>query len=57
MLYNEYVKVARGKPCINWPGEIKNFIGEAKFSLSEGKKIPGSGFTGSVTERCLVGCV
>ena len=53
MIYAGYVKVAPGKPET---GRVKLKIspgtGEAKFSLGEGKKSTGSGFTGSVTEGC-----
>ena len=52
MIYAGYVIVARGKPET---GRVKFKIspgtGKAKFSLGEGKKSTGSGFTGSVT-RC-----
>ena len=53
MICAGYVKVALGKPQT---GRVKLKIspatGEAKFSLGEGKKSAGSGFTGSVTEGC-----
>ena len=53
MIYAGYVKVAPGKPQT---GRVKLKFsprnGEAKFSLGEGKKFTGSGFTGSVTEGC-----
>ena len=52
MIYSEDVKVAPGKPQT---GRVKLDIsprsGEAKFSLDEGKKSTGSGFTGSVKDR------
>jgi len=40
--------------AINWPSKLKISPGtrEAKFSLGEGEKSTGSGFTGSVTEGC-----
>ena len=51
MIYTGYVKVAPGKPQT---GQVKSKFSSctkgAKFSLGEGKKSSGSGFTGSVTE-------
>ena len=53
MIYAGYVKVVPGKPQT---GRVKLKIsrgsGEAKFSLGEGKKRTGSGFSGSVAEGC-----
>ena len=50
-----WVRKSRTGEATNWPSKIENFTwyGEAKFSLGEGKKSTGSGFTGSVTERCI----
>ena len=49
MIYAGYVKVTLGKPQT---GRVKLKIspgtGEVTFSLVEGKKSTGSGFTGSV---------
>ena len=42
----------RTEKATNWPGKIKNFPWEAKFSLGKRKKSTGSGFTGSVREGC-----
>ena len=56
MIYAVYVNVAPWKPQT---GRVKFKIspgtGEAKFSLGKRRKSTGSGFTGSVTEGCLVG--
>ena len=53
MIYTGYVKGAPGKPQT---GQVKSKFSpltkEVKFSLGEGKKSTGSGFTGSVTEGC-----
>ena len=54
MMYAGYVKVASGKPqTVRVKLKFSPGTGEAKFSLGEGKKSTGSGFTGSVTEGCL----
>ena len=54
MIYTAYVTVAPGRPQTDRiKGKISVRTEEAKFSLSEGKKSTGSGFTGSVTEGCL----
>ena len=54
MIYAGYVKVAPGK---SQTGRVKSKFSprtkEAKFSLGEGKKSAGLGFTGSVTEGCV----
>ena len=54
MIYAGYVKVAPGKPQT---GRVKSKFSprtkEAKYSLDEGKKSTGSGFTGPVTEGCV----
>ena len=54
MTYVGSVKVAPGKPQTG-RGKLKFSpgTGEDKFSLGGGKKSTGSGFTWSVTERCL----
>ena len=55
MIYAGYVKVT---PVVQQTGQLKLKFspgtGEAKFSLSEGKKSIESGFTESVTEGNLV---
>ena len=54
MIFARYVKVAPGKPQT---GRVKSKFSprakEAKYSLDEGKKSTGSGFTGSVAEGCV----
>ena len=60
MMYAGCVKGAPGKQEPGWVKfKISPGTGEAKFSLGEGKKsnesgFTGSGFTGSVTKRCLI---
>ena len=57
MIYAGYVKVAPEKLQT---GRVKLKVSpgtteKAKFSLGDGKKSTGSGFTGSVTEGCVLG--
>ena len=54
MIYAGYVKVAPRKlQTCRVKFKILPGTREAKFSLGEGKKSIGSGFTGSVTEGCI----
>jgi len=55
MIYAAYVKVALRKPQIGRV-KLKSSLatGQAKFSLGEGMKSTGLGFTGSVTEGCII---
>ena len=53
MIYTGYVKGAPGKPQTSQVQfKFSPLTKEVKFSLGEGKKSTGSGFTGSVTEGC-----
>ena len=50
MIYGGYVTIATGKSQTGWVKlNISASAGEIKFSLGEGKKSTGLGFTGSVT--------
>ena len=53
MIYAGCVKVAPGKPQTDQVKlKISPGTGDAEYSVGEGKKSTGSGFTGSVTEGC-----
>ena len=55
MIYAAHVKVALRKPQIGWV-KLKTSLatGQAKFSLGEGIKSTGLGFTWSFTEGLVI---